>query len=134
MSLEGAAATAAAKAGAGLFGGLMGGILANMIKPPMKVKIIDGKAIKDDAGEVIMAYDRKSAVRVALSAMILGFAGAELIVDYYKWDWQFLTIFALAAILGGPLVFLMSWAINTLHMRANTDLIATAVDLKNQLK
>lgn len=134
MSFEGAAAAAGAKAGAGLFGGLMGGILANMIKPPMKVKTIAGQAIKDEAGAVIMEYDGKSAARIAASAMILGFAGSVVLVDYYDWHWQPLTIIALAALLGGPLVFLTTWLINTLHMRANTDLIATAVDIKNQLK
>ena len=134
MPLESAAGAAAAKAGAGLFGGLMGGILANMVKPPMKVKLVNGQAMKDETGAVITEYDRKTAVRVAVGSMILGFAGAELIVDYYQWHWELLTIVALAAILGGPLVFLATWLLNTLHMRANTDLIATAIDLKNQIK
>ena len=134
MSLEGAAAGAAAKAGAGLLGGLMGGILANIIKPPMKVKTFEGQAIKDEAGEIIMVYDKKSAFRIAIGSMILGFAGSVVLVDYYQWHWEPLTIVALAAILGGPLVFLATWLLNTLHMRANTDLIATAIDLKNQIK
>ena len=134
MPLESAAGAAAAKVGAGLFGGLMGGIMANLIKPPMKVKTINGQAIKDEAGNVIMVYDGKAAWKVALCAMILGFAGAEVVIDYFQWHWTIETVIALAAILGAPMVFLMTWLINTLHMRANTDLIATAIDLKNQIK
>lgn len=112
----------------------MGGLVANMIKTPMKVKTVNGQAMKDEDGEIIMVVDKPAAKKVFWTSMLLGFSGSVLIDSYWHLAFSWLEIFALSIPVGALAVFIMTWAINTLHMRANTDLIATAIDLKNQIK
>ena len=131
--LESAAGAAAGKAGAGLVGGLIGGLLANIIRPPMKVKLINGQAIKDDLGAVVMEYDKATAKRITVGSMFLGFCSAIVVLEYWHLEWSLLAVFALAGLIGSPVVYLSTWLLNTLHMRQSTDLINTAVELKERV-
>jgi hypothetical protein len=124
---------AASKASAGLIGGLAGGIAAVLVKPPQKIKLFRGHAIKDDFGKIVMEHDGVAAVRVVLASGILGFAEAFITLKYLSWDWDALSIIALAAMYGLPSVAVAVWVLNTLHLRSNTDLINAAVQLKFSL-
>jgi hypothetical protein len=124
---------AAGKASAGLIGGLAGGVAAVLVKPPQKIKLIGGHAIKDDFGKVVMEHDSVAAVRVVLASGVLGFAAAFVTLKYLNLDWDTLSVIALAAMYGLPSVAIAVWVLNTLHLRSNTDLINTAVQLKSSL-
>jgi hypothetical protein len=132
--IESAAGIATTKAGAGLLGGLFGGIMANLLRPPMKVKLINGQAMKDEGGNVVKEYDKVTARNVFIGASLLGFSGAIVVDAYFKLAFSSLEIFAMSIPLGAILVYLMTWALNTIDHRKNTDLIDAAVDLKEKMK
>lgn len=124
----------AATAGAGAAGGALGGIVSIVIRPPQKLLLIDGQAVKDQSGNLVYQTDHKMALRVVFAASILGAAGMFVMLKYLGLDWDSSSRFALSTIIGGPIVPLMSWVLNTIEARKNTDAIATAIDLSSAIR
>jgi predicted DNA repair protein MutK len=124
----------AATAGAGAAGGALGGIVSIVIRPPQKLLKIAGQAVKDEQGSLVYQTDHAMALRVVFAASVLGAAGMFVVLKYLGLDWDPSSRFALSTIIGGPVVPLMSWILNTMELRKNTDAIASAIDLSSAIR